>query len=36
MVNGIERELTEEIRSEIKRIDMNLSIEGIDNGRFCI
>ena len=29
MVNGIERELTEEIRSEIKRIDMNLSIEGM-------
>lgn len=29
MVNGIERELTEDIRSEIKRIDMNLSIEGM-------
>lgn len=29
MVNGIERELTDDIRSEIKRIDMNLSIEGM-------
>ena len=29
MINGIEKELTEEIRSEIKRIDMNLSIEGM-------
>ena len=29
MINGIERELTEEIRSEIKRIDMNLSIDGM-------
>lgn len=29
MINGVERELTEEIRSEIKRIDMNLSIEGM-------
>ena len=29
MVNGIERQLTEEIRDEIKRIDMNLSIDGM-------
>ena len=29
MVNGIERELTDEIRTEIKKIDMNLSIEGM-------
>lgn len=29
MVNGIERELTDEIRSEIKKIDMNMSIEGM-------
>lgn len=29
MVNGIERPLTEDIRYEIKRIDMNLSIDGM-------
>lgn len=29
MVNGIERELTDEVRNEIKKIDMNLSIEGL-------
>ena len=29
MVNGIERELTDDIRAEIKKIDMNLSIQGM-------
>ena len=29
MVNGIERELTDDIRTEIKKIDMNLSIQGM-------
>ncbi|MGN0144939.1 MAG: cation-transporting P-type ATPase, partial [Clostridium sp.] len=29
MVNGIERELTDAVRNEIKKIDMNLSIEGL-------